>query len=443
MNNWTNLFESKALLSPELQKQILEEVGHKLGNLPLESIRDRAKLREGAMVEVTNTAARLGCIITPEMSASLTSRAVAQIGGLGFIDSLLPPNRTDLSEIILNADGSLWVLKKGARDPEQLDYEPSLDEAWRAIEALLSPTSRSLSEATPLVDAKMPRMAGLGAGARISIVHPILAPGNGYPLLNIRLFEPKPVTLEQLLAWDIAPPHVLEGLLDLVSRGTRILISGGTYTGKTTLLSALANGIPKSSRVVKIEDPEEIWIDHPHVVTMEARPSPPGSAVPPVTVKDLVDKALRMSPRWLIVGEVRTGDVAMALFRAQMSDHPGLSTFHADSPESAVHRMALIMFTDRGVRFEAAKAAFAAAVNLVVQLGWLDGKRKIVGMWGVHKQLKGGDVDLEDLYIADGYHRDEEDNGLLQIREVLKGNNHRASSRIRAEGDLDTGKVHQ
>jgi pilus assembly protein CpaF len=267
---------------------------------------------------------------------------------------------------------------------------------------LLAPIGRSVSEAVGSVDAKLPRMAGMG-GARIKIIHPRLAPGNGFPSINVRLFEPKPVTLEQLLAWEVAPQEVLEGLLKLVHDGYRIMISGGTVTGKTTMLSAIANGIPKDARVVKIEDPEEIWLDHPNVVTLEARPPMPDLSVQPFTVRDGVDAALRMSPRWLIVGEVRTGDVAMSLFRAQMSDHPGLTTFHATSPEHAIHRMALIMFADRDIRFQAAKEAFAAAVDIIVQIGYLGRKRKVLGIWGVHDQLKGGDVKLEPLWISEGY----------------------------------------
>ncbi len=160
--------------------------------------------------------------------------------------------------------------------------------------------------------------------------------------------------------------------MEAVASKLRVLVVGGTATGKTTLLSALANGIPQHARIVKIEDPEEIWLQHPNVVTLEARPSPPGSTVPPYRVQDGVDDAMRMAPDWLIVGEVRTGQAALSLFRAQMSDHPGLCTFHAEGAEAAVHRMSVIMFADAQVPLEAAKEIFAQAVDLVVQVGWLE-----------------------------------------------------------------------
>jgi pilus assembly protein CpaF len=247
------------------------------------------------------------------------------------------------------------------------------------------------------VDAKLPRSEGMG-GARVKILHPILVPGAGFPAINIRLFEPIPVLPEQLVAWGVAPEMVIQALVEAVSRQARVLVTGGTATGKTTILSALCSGIPKSARVVKIEDPEEIWLDHPHVLTIEARPAPPGSSVPPYTLRDGVDDAMRMSPRWLIVGEVRKGDAAMSLFRAQMSDHPGLSTFHAEGPEQAVFRLAVILFSDVGVQMQAAQAIFAEAIDLVVQVGWLDGRRQLLGIWEVERLLQAGNVHFRPLY---------------------------------------------
>ncbi|HLF24936.1 MAG TPA: ATPase, T2SS/T4P/T4SS family [Anaerolineae bacterium] len=178
-------------------------------------------------------------------------------------------------------------------------------------------------------------------------------------------------------------------------------VAGGTGTGKTTLLAALCNSIPDAERVVKIEDPEEIFLDKPHVVTLEARAAPPGSPVPSYTVSDAVNDAMRMAPDRLIVGEVRTGGAALALFRAQMSDHPGLSTFHAEDPQAAVHRLALIMFSDAGVRMEAAKGLFASAVDLYVQINKVSGKRRVTGIWQIESALRGGDVSFTPIFNAD------------------------------------------
>ncbi len=406
--SWAGIVQGQSVptLTVEKQQQLLDKVAANLQRLGLDVVRDRRRLHDAAVAEVTNVAAALGIALTPDITAALVSRASAMAGGLGFLDELLPPRRNDLSEVSINPDGSVWLMPKGEVDFIPYEYKPSKDEVWRTVEALLAPLGRSLSEASPSVNAKLPRMVGFG-GARVKAIHPRLAPGLGFPSLNVRLFEPKPVTLKKLLEWRAAPEYVLRGLQDIVGQGYRMLIFGGTATGKTTLLSGLANGIPKTARVVKIEEPEEIWLDHPHVVTLEARPASLGSSVPPYTMRDGVDDAMRMSPRWLIVGEVRTGDVALALFRAMMSDHPGLTTFHAESPQGAIHRMAVIMFTDRGVRAAAAKEIFASAVDVMVQVGVLNGRRQIVGVWGVRDRLRGGDVHMETLYIADGYQVDD------------------------------------
>ena len=392
---WVDVVQS---ITQDQQSTLVEQAVHGLQGLPLETIRDRVKLTTHAASAIARSASQLGFIVPTTLNAVLVQQVVARIGGLGFLNDLLPPVRSDLSEIALNPDGTLWLMKKGARGFEKIDLHPLLEEVWRSVEALLAPMGRALSEATPSVDAKLPRTSDGLSGARIKIIHPVLAPGSGYPAINVRLFEPKPVLPDQLIAWQVAPKAVVAGLVEAVASKLRLLVVGGTATGKTTLLSALANGIPQAARVVKIEDPEEIWMPHPNVVTIEARPAPPGSTIPSYRVQDGVDDAMRMAPDWLIVGEVRTGWTALSLFRAQMSDHPGLCTFHAEGAEAAVHRLSVIMFADAGVHMEAAKEIFVQAVDLVVQVGWLAGKRKVIAVWETEPEMEAGNVVFRQVY---------------------------------------------
>lgn len=142
-------------------------------------------------------------------------------------------------------------------------------------------------------------------------------------------------------------------------------------------------------------------MDHPHVVTIEARRAPLGSTgVQDYTLRHGVDDAMRMSPKWLIVGEVRTGDAAAALFRAQMSDHPGLSTFHAEGPEAMVSRMALLMGVDAKIDRMNAKDLIVQAIEVLVQVGVprSGDKRRLIGVWEIRPELKGGNVVFEPLY---------------------------------------------
>ena len=391
--------ELMAQVTPQQEAQIVEMASAELKGLPLAVLRDRQQMQARATAAVSGAAARLGAALTPQLQAALAKLVAARIGGLGAFDELLPPNRTDLNEIAMNPDGTIWILRKGERFFEKHNRQPGLDEVWRSVEALLAPIGRAVSEASPTVDAKLPRMEGMG-GARVKIVHPVLAPGLGYPAINIRLFEPRPVPPEQIAAWGMCPQGVMDALLEGVAQGLRVLVIGGTATGKTTFLSALAHGIPRTARIVKIEDPEEIWLPHENVVTLEARPQVVGSDVPGYSLSDGVDDAMRMAPNWLIVGEVRTGTAALSLFRAQMSDHPGLSTLHAEGPEAAIHRLGVLMWADAQVRIEAAKEMFAMAVDMVVQVGWREGKRQVIGVWEVNPELKGGNVTFRRLYQA-------------------------------------------
>jgi pilus assembly protein CpaF len=384
------------MLSDTDRKRVVDEVAGQFSTLSLAEMRsDREKLLVRIIPHVRSALDRLGM---QSMDVDGIAREViARIGGLGFLEPLL---RTDsgLSEISVTPNGDVWLLKKGAPAFERLDIKPAETEVWRAVESLLAPLGRAVTESSPTVDAKIPRQEGLAGGARVKIIHPVVAPGLGYPSINVRLFEPNPVPPEKIVEWGVAPAAVVNGLVDLVSKAYRVLVIGGTASGKTTLLSALCSGIPKDARVVKIEDPEEIWLDHPHVVTLEARPAQVGSSIVPYSLASGVDDAMRMSPKWLIVGEMRRGDAIKALLDAQMSDHPGLSTFHAEGPDAAVQRMTLKLNTDTGVRAEGGKEMIAQSIDLIVQVGWHNGKRAMIGVWEVEKALKAGNVQFRRLY---------------------------------------------
>ena len=336
------------------------------------------------------------------MIASIAQKLVARVSGLEFLMPLF--KRDDISNIFINPDGTLRIQKKGQKEFEIVRKNIVASEVDRVSEALLRTSGRALTEATPTVDCKLPRietLPGLMGGARVKLIHPVIATGKyDMPSVSIRLYQNAPVHPEDIINWKVAPAKVIEDLLDVIAKKARLLVVGGTNTGKTTLLSALCNGgIYKGARIIKIEDPEEIWLEHDHVVTLEARPAPPGSSVVPYTIKDGVDDAMRMAPDWLIVGEVRTGDAALTLFRAQMSDHPGLSTFHAESPEYAIYRVGNLLISDtQESDMRNAKSTFAMAVDVIIQVGWAGKDRRILGVYEIEKLLKNDDVVIHPLY---------------------------------------------
>ena len=401
-------------ITEEQRTAIVERVAAEFKGRSLADMRGNKEQLVGETVPMVQaTLSRASLTVSPDEIRKIAREIVARIGGLGFLEPMLRIE-SGISEIAVTPAGDVWVIKKGDQDFTRVDIQPSQTEVWRAVETLLAPLGRSVTEASPSVDAKIPRQEGLPGGARVKIIHPQVAPGKGYPSINIRLFEPKPVPPAQLVEWQVAPKKVVDALVNAVGKGLRVLVVGGTASGKTTVLSALCSGIPKTARVVKIEDPEEIWMDHPHVVTLEARPAQVGSAITPYSLADGVDDAMRMSPRWLIVGEMRRGDAVAALFRAQMSDHPGLSTFHAESPEAAVKRLSLLLFTDEKVNTAGAKSMFAEAVDILVQVGFRDveedgetvSRRRLIGVWGIEKELHGGDVKFIDIYALPGANAD-------------------------------------
>lgn len=408
-------------LAPEKRAEIVARVSASLKDVNVADMRNREVVIPKAMALIQSELPRIGIQASQDEIQDMAREIAARVGGLGFLEPLLRLD-SGFSEIAINPDGSVWAVPRGEQDFRDLGLRPSEKDTWRAVEALLSDLGRSVSEASPSVDAKLKRSPELPGGARLKILHPVIVPGAGsYPSVNIRLFQPNPVPPEKILEWEMAPQWVVNLLVESVHVGLRIVTIGGTASGKTTLLSALANGIPQEARIVKIEDPEEIWLAQPNVVSIEARPAQVGSSVPPYTLANGVDDAMRMSPRWLIVGEMRRGDAINALFRAQMSDHPGLSTFHAEGPEAMVKRMTAMLWADAGVQAAPAKELIVEAIDMIVQVGFrptADGtkrRRRIIGVWTVEKELRAGNIVFNELYRLPG---DEE--GRLDLLERMR-----------------------
>ena len=334
----------------------------------------------------------------------LAAEAARRLIGLGFLDLLLPPARRDIAEIALDPFGVLWLKLKGRREFEPaLDLDLDLVEVETVFANLLGQQLKASSEANPSVNAKLPRTAGNPGGGRIKYIHPVIAPGAGFPSVNVRLFEPEPVRPEKLLEWGMLDEPTLDLLAGLVRGGRRGFICGGTSSGKTTLLSMLCNFLPVDWRVLTIEDPQEIWIDNPHVVTLEARPAGLGSELRPYLLRDGVDDAMRMTPDYLVVGEVRDGLAGQGLFRAMMSDHAGMSTFHAESPALAVERMALLLEADTRTSAAAARKMFVAALDWLMQIGFdADGRRRVFQVVEVDEDLTQGEVTFNPLVVYRG-----------------------------------------
>ncbi|MGH9163829.1 MAG: CpaF family protein [Vicinamibacteraceae bacterium] len=242
-----------------------------------------------------------------------------------------------------------------------------------AIKNIARACGDEISDMQPLLDAR------LEDGSRVAAMFPPCAVGG--PILTIRKFTRR-FTLQELVEVGAVTPAMAATLQAAVSHQRNILISGGTGTGKTTLLNALAAHIPVQDRVVVIEETAEIHLDKPNVVRLEARraQAPLGheAPLPPVTIADLLRAALRHRPDRILVGEVR-GAEAFDLLQALNTGHLGsLSTIHANSAEQAFTRLAhCVLMANVGLPHRSAREAIALAIHLVVHIARTDGHRRV------------------------------------------------------------------
>ena len=365
--------------------EVIDKINHEFAAEVLRrpSKEDRQKIADRIAVLVRQQALARKLSLSAHTIQTICAELERRLLGLGFLDLLLPPARTDLTEIAVYSSGLVQVMRKGQVRWETVDISPSEAEIWRALDRILGPQNKVLNEANPSVNARLPGSESNPGGGRVKALHPVIAPPGRNPAVNIRLFEQEPVRPDWILQKEMASAEILDFLSEEIQSGEKILITGGTRTGKTTLLSALCNYLPEGWRIVKIEEPQEIWIDRPTVQTLEARPAAVGTEVKPYTLADGVDDALRLSPDYLIVGEVRDGRAALALFRALMTGHSGSCTFHADTPQEALERLATVMGADAGVGRADAMGMIGSAIDLIVQLGIRGEVRRVVSVAGV------------------------------------------------------------
>jgi pilus assembly protein CpaF len=287
-------------------------------------------------------------------------------------------NDPGVTEVIANGPAEVWVERRGRlqRAPIRFDDAGALRDACVRLAAR---AGRRLDDAQPMVDAR------LADGSRLNVVLPPLAPDG--PLLTLRRFAPRPFTLDELVELG-SLSEADAGLLDLcVRRRMSIVISGGTSSGKTSLLGALAARVDASERIVTVEDAAELRIDRPHVARLEVRgASLEGTGE--VGIRDLVRNALRMRPDRLVVGEVRGGE-ALDMLQAMTTGHDGsLTTVHAKGPEDALRRIELLaLMAGLELPYAAVREQVASAFDIVVQVARRsDGERRLVSIHGVERR---------------------------------------------------------
>jgi pilus assembly protein CpaF len=295
-----------------------------------------------------------------------------------------------ISEVMLNPDGSVFIERAGRL--ERVNETVAQTNVEHAIKRIAHRADRDITEAEPLLEVRLPD------GSRVSAICPPLTTGWCFTL---RKFREQRYSLSDLVSMETITSGQ-RATLESAARDRRtILVSGGTSTGKTSMLNAIASVLPKEDRIVLIEDIAEICIDTPNVVQMQARPARDG--IRAVTIRDLVKQSLRFRPDRLIVGEVR-GAEAFDLLQALNSGHAGsMSTIHATTAESALNKLALYaMQAALDIPLRALGPSIAEAIHIVVQMNRRNGRRIVDQILRVEKySRKADEYLLKDLTHGD------------------------------------------
>ena len=293
---------------------------------------------------------------------------------------------SEITEIMINGPEHIFIEKKGRLSGLNLRFE-SKEKLEDVIQQIVAACNRVVNEASPIVDAR------LSNGARVNVV---LAPValNG-PIVTIRRFPDRPITMEDLVSFGSIPQEVCDWLQSLVEAKYNIFISGGTGSGKTTFLNVLSNYIPKEERIITIEDSAELQIlNIPNLVRMETR-NANVEGCREITIRDLIKTSLRMRPDRIIVGEVRGGE-AIDMMQCLNTGHDGsMSTGHANSSKDMLSRLENMVLMGMELPLKAIKQQIASGIDIIIHLGRLrDKSRKVLeivevlGFWEDEIQLK-------------------------------------------------------
>ncbi|MES9543185.1 MULTISPECIES: CpaF family protein [unclassified Actinomadura] len=341
--------------------RLLEEINlDELATLTMAQRRARLEKVTGLLIT------REGPVLAAGERANLIRRVVDEALGLGVLEPLLAD--PSVTEIMVNGPDHVFVERAGRVQRLENGFA-SEDQLYQTIDRIVAQVNRRVDESSPMVDARLP------TGERVNVIIPPLSLIG--PILTIRRF-PRAYTIEQLAGMGSMDAATGMLLASFVRARLNVVISGGTGTGKTTMLNALSAFVPDWERIVTIEDSAELQLKQEHVIPLESRP-PNIEGKGQITIRDLVRNALRMRPDRIIVGEVRGGET-LDMLQAMNTGHDGsLVTVHANSTEDTIYRLqTLASMSDVKLPFEAIRDQINSAVDVIVQLSrGPDGTRRI------------------------------------------------------------------
>ncbi|WP_434718331.1 CpaF family protein [Paraburkholderia sp. A1BS-2L] len=307
--------------------------------------------------------------------------------GFGPLEPLLAD--PTVSDILVNTYKQVYVERRGKLELTDITF---YDDAHliKVIEKIVSRVGRRVDESNPMVDARLPD------GSRMNAIIPPSAIDG--PLLSIRRFAVNPLSVNDLVEYQSVTPPMMKVLEALSAAKVNVLISGGTGSGKTTMLNVLSGFIPADERIVTIEDAAELQLRQAHVLRLETRP-PNIEGKGEITQRSLVRNALRMRPDRIILGEVR-GAEALDMLQAMNTGHEGsLATVHANTPRDALTRLEnMIGMAGLNLPQKAARHQISSAIGVVIQVARLtDGRRKITSIQEI-TGMEGDVINLQEIF---------------------------------------------
>ena len=349
--------------SPDLRREVLESVARELdaSGTPL-AVVDRERLIE---------------------------EIAADILGYGPLEKFLADD--SVTEVMVNGFDRVFIERDGKIEATDASFVDD-DHLQRIIDKIVSRVGRRVDESSPMVDARLPD------GSRVNAIIPPLSLSG--PTLTIRKFARDPYTMENLIEFGSLTPKAAHFLQSCVQGKRNVIISGGTGTGKTTLLNALSASIPDEERIVTIEDAAELQLQQGHVIRLESRPANiEGEGE--IRIRELVRNALRMRPDRIVVGEVR-GAETLDMLQAMNTGHEGsLTTIHANSPRDALNRLeTLVLMSGLEIPLHAIREQISSALDVIIHITRLvDGSRRISHVTEV-LGMESDIITLQDIFLA-------------------------------------------
>lgn len=364
-------------------------------------IRDSLDLKNLASMEIEKARTEIQTAVSEIVrfrNLDLTKTEIQQIAsecaddmlGFGPLEPLLA--RDDIADLMINGPEVAYIEVKGKIERVHIPFRDE-QHLLTICQRIVGAIGRRVDESSPICDAR------LLDGSRVNVIIPPLAVDGS--TMTIRKFKKDKLTLDKLVEFGAMTPACAKMIMAIGRSRLNVLVSGGTGSGKTTMLNCLTRYIDKGERVITCEDACELQLQQPHVVRLETRP-PNLEGVGEVTMRDLVKNCLRMRPERIIVGEVR-GPEAFDLLQAMNTGHDGsMGTVHANNPREAVSRMEnMIAMAGLNIGPKAVREQIASAVNVIIQVQRLrDGSRKVTHVTEV-MGMEGEVVTLQDLFVLD------------------------------------------